>query len=602
MSVLDVVRRSWRLDRRMTLVVLSLMASQNLAFVLTGLGLREIVDQSAAGRVTGLALAALAGAVGFGLTAVGDQIQLQLRTDLADRIGYRQIDPEVQRLTARLGGLDHLERSSYLDRVNLVRGKGRLLAEGSWAMVETASWTVRILLTLALLGTVHPALLFLVLFAVPAGVMNRSAYRDVGAAALRSADEARLERHLHGLLTSAAGGREIRVDGSAALLRERASAAWRSVARTRGRAQLRSVLLASAGSIVFTLGFLAALVYVVSLVSAGDRTVGDLVMVLALAGQLRTQFDRALYVMTRVLAGLAVAGPYRWLRDYAAAAGEDGTVDPPSVLRSGITLREVSFRYPGAAGSIGPLSAHLPAGAMVAIVGEHGCGKTTLVKLLAKFYRPDAGDILVDDVQLTALRTTAWRARMTAAFQDFQRYEVPADVAVGLGDVSAMHDRAAIENAVRAADADAVVASLPRGLDTPLGGLFGGVDLSEGQWQRLALARACMPAAPLLVVLDEPTASLDARSEHAIFTRHAALARRLGADHGTVTVVVSHRFSTVQMADLILVMAGGRIAECGGHDDLIAAGGIYAELYGIQAKAYSNVSRKTPTDPFGDDS
>jgi len=176
---------------------------------------------------------------------------------------------------------------------------------------------------------------------------------------------------------------------------------------------------------------------------------------------------------------------------------------------------------------------------------------------------------------------------MAVAFQDFGRYQIQFGETVGLGDLPHIEDGDRVREAVLAADAASLLDRLPQGMATPLGTRFGGVDLSEGQWQKTALARACMRPGPLLFVLDEPTASLDAPSERAIFERYMQRAKELAAHAGAVTVIVSHRFSTVAGADLILVMEGGRLVEVGSHDTLLAKGGAYAELHGISSHAYS---------------
>jgi ABC-type multidrug transport system fused ATPase/permease subunit len=224
---------------------------------------------------------------------------------------------------------------------------------------------------------------------------------------------------------------------------------------------------------------------------------------------------------------------------------------------------------------------------VVAIVGEFGSGKTSLVKLLTKFYRPDEGRILVDGVPLSDVDTQSWRARTSAAFQDFGRFQLRFAETVGLGDLPHLEDAERVAQAIDAADARELVNRLPDGAQTQLGTAFDGVELSEGQWQKTALARASMRQEPLLFVLDEPTASLDAPSEHAILERYMQRARALAAQTGAITVIVSHRFSTVTGADQILVLDGGRLVEHGTHDELLALGGRYAGLYGIQATAYT---------------
>ena len=293
--------------------------------------------------------------------------------------------------------------------------------------------------------------------------------------------------------------------------------------------------------------------------------------------------------------GPGLAGGGRWLAGGAAGAARGprrrrrlpGAWLPPAVLRRGITLREVSFGYPPDGGLVlDGVDVHLPAGAAVALVGENGAGKTTLVKLLTGMYQPTAGQVLLDGVPLADLDLAAWRERTAAAFQDFVRFELLAAEAVGVGDLPRISQPAALESALERADATAVAAALPEGLDTRLGRSFtGGQELSGGQWQRLALARGMMRDLPLLLILDEPTASLDAITEAALFERYLS-ARQLASRSGAITLLVSHRFSTVRMADLIVVLDQGRVAASGDHASLIRAGGLYAELYELQARAY----------------
>jgi ATP-binding cassette subfamily B protein len=279
-----------------------------------------------------------------------------------------------------------------------------------------------------------------------------------------------------------------------------------------------------------------------------------------------------------------------WLEDYAAAAGERADLAVPARLDEGIRMEGVSFRYPATDRLVlQDVDLHLPAGSVVAIVGENGAGKTTLVKLLCRFYEPTEGRIEIDGHDLSRMPAGEWRARCAGAFQDFFRFELAARHVVGVGDLPRMDEVPAVETAVTRAGADDVVAGLRSGLETQLGPTWrDGVEVSFGQWQKLALARGFMRDDPLLLVLDEPTAALDAETEHALFERYAASARGGEADgNGRVTILVSHRFSTVRMADLIVVLDGARVVEFGSHEQLMADNGQYAELYNIQAAAYS---------------
>jgi ATP-binding cassette subfamily B protein len=249
-------------------------------------------------------------------------------------------------------------------------------------------------------------------------------------------------------------------------------------------------------------------------------------------------------------------------------------------------LDGVGFRYGGSERfALAEVSATLPAGSVVALVGENGAGKTTLVKLLTRMHEPTAGRILLDGADVAGLEVEGYRRGLSASFQDFVRFELSARDAVAIGDLERSGDDEAVRSALARARCEFVY-ELPRGWDTQLGRDWeGGVDLSGGQWQKLAIARGMMRREARLVVFDEPTASLDPRSEFEIFQQVAAEARSAAGER--VTLLISHRFSTVRMADLILVLRDGRLVEQGTHEQLMALeGGLYAELYRLQARAY----------------
>jgi ABC-type multidrug transport system fused ATPase/permease subunit len=570
----------------MCTVLTLLIVGQVVGLGVTGVGLRLTVTSAQQGSRTHLLVATLIAVAGIGLSWAGATVVQMLRTDLSDRIGYLQLDPEIQRFAADPEGLAHLERSDYLDRLALLRDRAQMLADAAWGTVELAGLAIQVVVMLAVLTTVHPVLAGLALAALPGVLLGGKGQRYLLNAFMASANSVRLERHLHEIATRARAGKEIRVCGAAGTLIALADDSWAHASRSQAAGHLRAVLLDGVSATVFLLGYAGTLVYLVVLVGRGERGIGDLILVLTLAGQVRLAFGYAIRKRAEVQFGLSLAEPYRWLRDYARDHGQNrisGTPAPMS-MTDGITLREVTFQYPNAdRPALGPLTVHLPAGSVVALVGEYGSGKSTLVKLLGKFYQPTAGQIEVDGVPLTDVDTASWRSGSTAAFQDFARYDATLRQAVGFADLSAVDDDDRLLTALADAGGADLPGRLPHGLDTQLGS---DLDLSEGQWQKTALARACLPSAPVLAVLDEPTASLDAPSEHETFVRHARLARRLAERHGTITLVVSHRFSTVRMADLILVLHQGRLVEQGTHQELVALGGHYADLYQLQATAY----------------
>ena len=255
---------------------------------------------------------------------------------------------------------------------------------------------------------------------------------------------------------------------------------------------------------------------------------------------------------------------------------------PPRGSLGAVELRDVSFRYPGRQEwALRNVTLTLPPGEKLGLVGENGAGKSTLVKLLLRLYDPSEGEILLGGVDLRDMDPRELRDRIGAVFQDFVRYQFSAAENVGLGSPAHVGDRARVEEAARRGGATAVIEALPNGFDTVLGGWFeAGHELSAGQWQKLAVSRAFMREAPELLVFDEPTAAIDAAAEHELFQRFQALA----ADR--TAIVISHRFSTVRIADRIAVLHAGRLEELGTHRELVARGGRYAHLFQLQAQGY----------------
>jgi ATP-binding cassette subfamily B protein len=254
----------------------------------------------------------------------------------------------------------------------------------------------------------------------------------------------------------------------------------------------------------------------------------------------------------------------------------------PSGQEEGVRFDDVGFRYPGAEGwALRHVSLYIPRGQSLALVGQNGAGKTTFIKLLTRLYEPTEGRILLDGRDLRTWDEETLRRRIGVIFQDFNQYQFRFRENVGFGSVEHAEDLERLERAVGRGGADEVLRTLPAGLETPLGRWFKeGTELSGGQWQKVALARAFMREEADILVLDEPTAALDAEAEHAIFERFRQLAR------GRTTLLISHRFSTVRRADRIVVIEQGQIVEQGTHEELMALGGRYAHLFTLQAKGY----------------
>ena len=529
-------------------------------------------------------------AIGLGASAVATWFLRTVSTRVQRRFRDKvtiALESHVAKLQASVDTIAHQERPEFLDRLSMLRNQVFVLDHMYMSVFSTLGWILRLGVTMALLASIHPALLLLALFAIPT-VLTSTWRPDVERSAQESgAQSSRLARHLFTIATTAPPGKEVRVTGIGERLVADRRAAWEWWYKPVAVARWGSAFWHALAWAVFGLAYAGAVVFVSSRLAAPASQV---LLVLA-AGARLSAYIGATVGEIGFLRGFWMDGSRRlaWLEDYAASVAASGDLPVPTRLRNSIRLDHVSFAYPGTSRVVlDDVSLTLPAGTVVAIVGENGAGKTTLVKLLSKMYEPSSGSILVDDTPLARVPAAEWRECLAGAFQDFFRFEFHARHTVGLGDVPRLDDEPAVLAAVDRAGAGDILARLASGLDTQLGPTWpSGVELSFGQWQKLALARGFMRDHPLLLVLDEPTAALDAETEHALFERYSAAARGTGeSDSGRVTILVSHRFSTVRMADLIVVLDGARLVEVGTHDELMTKRGQYSELYSIQAAAY----------------
>ncbi|OLB82688.1 MAG: hypothetical protein AUI14_00205 [Actinobacteria bacterium 13_2_20CM_2_71_6] len=585
-AVRHVLTLSLEADQRAALTLMTLVVLQAGAVALRALAQRDLVDDAGLGVTVGLVAAALLGAVAHTISAAGLRIQNNLRIDLRDRVDVL-LNQEILADAVRIPTVEHLERPDFLNRLTVLREGIFELATSCWSVAETGAAVVSLGLSVGLLASVHPALALLAVLSVPPLLCARWGQRRIRTVRDATAEQMRHERQLHDLCVLPEPAKEVRVAGNGPELSRRADLLFTATARQETIARMAAAGWELAGWACFAAGLLVALGVVGELVVRGAARVGDIVLVLSLATQVRSQISTTIAGISRVAEAGHVADHYLWLRGMAEGYRHHGTAPPPA-LTDGITLNGVSFRYPGTQTDVlREVTLHLRAGSTVGIIGVNGAGKTTLVKLLAGLHRPTYGSVTVDGRPLAELDPRAWAHRLSGAFQDFVKLETRTGETVGVGDLERVDDRPAVSAAVARAGAAGLVAALPQGLATQLGQTFGGAELSHGQWQKLALARGLMRTEPLLLVLDEPTAALDPQAEHDLFEQFAAQASAMAARRGAITVLVSHRFSTVHEADHIIVIDRGTVVEQGSHRDLMQRGGQYAELYRTQARGYA---------------
>jgi ATP-binding cassette, subfamily B, bacterial len=582
-SMWRLCRLGYSFEPRMVLLVVLLTLVVGIPDALFALWLQLLGNAVTARDTTTIWIVLGLMAVSATLTWLLTVVNARLTRRFRDRVTVA-LETHVATLQASVSGLEHQERSDYLDRLDVLRTQIFVLDHMYASVLNTLGWLVRLTITLALLASIHPALLLLGVFAVPTVVSSARRPAAERRVEERCAPHGRLAEHFFRLATGPDAGKEVRVTGIAPELAARRRQEWQRWFFPIARARWVTTASLSGAWAVFALAYVGAVVFV----AAGLRApVGSVLLILAAGAQL-SAYVGATIGEIGFLRGIWMDGARRlaWLEDYARSFTANADVEVPSRLTRGIDLTRVSFSYPGTERLVlDDITLHVPPGSVVAIVGENGAGKSTLIKLLTKMYEPSSGQVLIDGQPLRRMPADEWRARVTGAFQDFYRFEFTARRSVGLGDLPRLDDESAVSRAVDRAGATDVVERLPQGLQSQLGPTWPeGQELSFGQWQKLALARGYMREEPLLMVLDEPTAALDAETEHALFASYSEAARSTTV--GGITILVSHRFSTVRMADLIIVLDGSRLVEIGGHQELIRQGGLYAELFRLQANAY----------------
>lgn len=486
--------------------------------------------------------------------------------------------------------LRHFEEPAVYDQLTRAR---REASSRPLAMVSETLGIVQSLITLAGYGALLVrwsgwAVLALALASLPGAIaevrLGNLAFR------LRNwrSPEARKLNYLEYVLANDAHAKEVKLFGIGPILLERYRALGETFYREDRALAVRRAGYGWALSLLGTAAFYGCYATMAVDAASGEITLGDLVLYglsfrqgqqafQSILSSLGGMYEHNLY-MSNLFAFLAI--PTNEAKKPGAAAEADAVAD--AVTERGIRFEGVTFRYPGQTrDAISKLDLFVPRGQSVALVGHNGAGKTTLIKLLTRLYSPTEGRVLLDGKDLRDWDLDALRRRIGVVFQDFNRYQLSARENVGFGSKEHLGDADRLERAIERGGATEVISSLSGGLDTQLGRWFkDGTELSGGQWQKLALARAFMREEADVLVLDEPTAALDADAEHAVFQRFRLLAE------GRTTFVVSHRFPTVRMADRILVLDDGRVIEEGTHEELVAKGGTYARMFALQADGY----------------
>ena len=469
---------------------------------------------------------------------------------------------------------DHLERArrQTVGRIGLIA----LLLSTAQDLITLASLAAVLLVQL-------PWLLLLLVIAVLPSFLGETHYAALGYSLLFSwTPERRLLDYLRYAGASDEMAKEVKLFNLSDFLVGRYARLSDEFYEANKRLAVRRNLFSTLFVTVGTLGYYAAYAVIVYLTVLGRFTIGALTFLAGSFRQSRDLIQRVLLSLSQVWEqSLYLSDLFTFFDVRPLVTSPPGARPVPVPIRTGFEFQDVGFRYPGSdRWAVRHLSFAFEPGERIALVGENGAGKTTLVKLLARLYDPDEGRILLDGVDLRDYDLDSLRTNIGVIFQDFVRYDFVMKENIGVSQVERLGDEERIREAARRSLADSVASRLERGYDQMLGRRFeGGVELSGGEWQKVALGRAYMRDAQVLI-LDEPTASLDARAEYDVFLRFAELTA------GRMAVLISHRFSTVRMADRILVLQGGELIDQGTHEELVTKGGLYAELFSLQAAGY----------------
>jgi len=578
------------------------------AFVADPFGSIRVFGVSILGALTPVALAFAAqsilaaaedhGSIAGGLVVLGLAFSVLVASQLFEqswqtRLEERTdhvIESRLLRTLTTTPGVDLLERNDVQDALYLFQTRPRHLVGSISVLVGAVATLIRMVSSIAYLGSISPVLAIIPLLVIAPAIGGGMVQREQARMLLKINPQMRSARLLLQNAVEPQAAREIRIFDQSERLRRRQRDLLAEADRMQVRSRIRTAIILMTSWTVFAAGF--GLVLLAADLGAGGRTVPALVVLLAvLALQVIGQAEDTAGVVSSLGRQAGYFDQVLWLNRLMSRRRDERSgrkVAAPGTLTIGLSLRNVTFRYVGTDRDVlHDINLELPAGKTIAIVGPNGAGKSTLAKLILGLYEPSSGLILADADDLTTMETGGWHARTTAAFQDYARFEFSVQQSVGIGDVNNIDDPDGVRAAVAASGASGLIRSLPAGLATELGDSNAdGHELSGGQWQKIAVARAAMRPAASVLVMDEPAANLDAESEADLYRRLSQLRKSEDVSKGRLSVFVAHRFATVKMADLIVILHQGRISAVGTHEELMQRSSWYRSAVQQQQADY----------------